>query len=343
MLGQDVVRVAGAVGYTRAQLDVTDRDAVADAIGPGDVVINCAAWTDVDGAEEHEDEALTHQPRRRPQRRRGRRHRRLRLERLRLRRHQGRAVPRVGPGQPAVGLRAHQARRRARNRGGQPAPPDRPLLLAVRRRREELRGDDARARSRGPGRGRPGRLPDLHRPPRRGAGRARAQRGLRRPPPRRERLLLVVRVRRARSSRGPAPTRASSPAPPPSSRARRRGPPTPCSPASAATGCPPGSEGLDAYLGVQGMKLLVTGAAGFIGSTYVRLVQDEHDVTVLDKLTYAGRRENLPGRSSWSSARSRTATSSSSSPRAWTRSSTSPPSPTSTARSPTRTPSPART
>ncbi len=42
------------------------------------------------------------------------------------------------------------------------------------------------------------------------------------------------------------------------------------------------------------MKLLVTGAAGFIGSTYVRLVQGGHDVTVLDKLTYAGRRENLP-------------------------------------------------
>jgi dTDP-glucose 4,6-dehydratase len=42
------------------------------------------------------------------------------------------------------------------------------------------------------------------------------------------------------------------------------------------------------------VKLLVTGAAGFIGSTYVRLVKDEHDVTVLDKLTYAGRRENLP-------------------------------------------------
>jgi dTDP-glucose 4,6-dehydratase len=42
------------------------------------------------------------------------------------------------------------------------------------------------------------------------------------------------------------------------------------------------------------MKLLVTGGAGFIGSTYVRLVKDEHDVTVLDKLTYAGRRENVP-------------------------------------------------
>jgi dTDP-glucose 4,6-dehydratase len=42
------------------------------------------------------------------------------------------------------------------------------------------------------------------------------------------------------------------------------------------------------------VKLLVTGAAGFIGSTYVHLVSGEHDVVVLDKLTYAGRRENLP-------------------------------------------------
>jgi dTDP-glucose 4,6-dehydratase len=42
------------------------------------------------------------------------------------------------------------------------------------------------------------------------------------------------------------------------------------------------------------VKLLVTGAAGFIGSTYVHQLHGEHDVTVLDKLTYAGRRENLP-------------------------------------------------
>ena len=41
------------------------------------------------------------------------------------------------------------------------------------------------------------------------------------------------------------------------------------------------------------MKLLVTGGAGFIGSTYVRLFADAHELVVLDKLTYAGRRENL--------------------------------------------------
>jgi dTDP-glucose 4,6-dehydratase len=43
------------------------------------------------------------------------------------------------------------------------------------------------------------------------------------------------------------------------------------------------------------VRLLVTGAAGFIGSTYVRVVLDGRDdeVVVLDKLTYAGRRENL--------------------------------------------------
>src|SRR5918992_2409367 len=46
--------------------------------------------------------------------------------------------------------------------------------------------------------------------------------------------------------------------------------------------------------GSAGVKLLVTGGAGFIGSTYVRLFRDRHEILVLDKLTYAGRRENVP-------------------------------------------------
>jgi len=43
------------------------------------------------------------------------------------------------------------------------------------------------------------------------------------------------------------------------------------------------------------MRLLVCGGAGFIGSTFVRLRLREHgdEVTVLDKLTYAGREENF--------------------------------------------------
>jgi dTDP-glucose 4,6-dehydratase len=46
------------------------------------------------------------------------------------------------------------------------------------------------------------------------------------------------------------------------------------------------------------MRILVAGGAGFIGSNYVRLrlgAHPEDSVRVLDKLTYAGRRENLGG------------------------------------------------
>jgi dTDP-glucose 4,6-dehydratase len=43
------------------------------------------------------------------------------------------------------------------------------------------------------------------------------------------------------------------------------------------------------------MRLLVCGGAGFIGSSFVRLRVRDHgdEITVLDKLTYAGRLENL--------------------------------------------------
>jgi dTDP-4-dehydrorhamnose reductase len=65
MLGRDVLLAAGnaghdVVGYGRAELDVTNPETVArrfDLERP-DVVINCAAWTDVDGAETVEDQAF---------------------------------------------------------------------------------------------------------------------------------------------------------------------------------------------------------------------------------------------------------------------------------------------
>lgn len=42
-------------------------------------------------------------------------------------------------------------------------------------------------------------------------------------------------------------------------------------------------------------RLLVTGGAGFIGSNFVHHVLDhtDHEVVVLDKLTYAGDRKSV--------------------------------------------------
>jgi dTDP-4-dehydrorhamnose reductase len=60
MLGQDLVAVLAGrevTALTRTQLDICDPSAVAAAVSGHDVVVNAAAWTDVDGAEEHEAEA----------------------------------------------------------------------------------------------------------------------------------------------------------------------------------------------------------------------------------------------------------------------------------------------
>jgi dTDP-4-dehydrorhamnose reductase len=65
MLGHDVqsaVRSAGhePIALTRADCDLGDAASTRDAVRAAspDAVINCAAWTNVDGAETHEDEAL---------------------------------------------------------------------------------------------------------------------------------------------------------------------------------------------------------------------------------------------------------------------------------------------
>ena len=61
MLGRDVVAAAGDVGHeavalARADLDITNAAAVRAAVlaARPDAVVNCAAWTDVDGAEAQE-------------------------------------------------------------------------------------------------------------------------------------------------------------------------------------------------------------------------------------------------------------------------------------------------
>ena len=65
MLGRDVVRACElrghrVLGLTHAELDIDDGPAVDAAVGRvrPDAVVNCAAWTDVDGAEQHETDAL---------------------------------------------------------------------------------------------------------------------------------------------------------------------------------------------------------------------------------------------------------------------------------------------
>jgi dTDP-4-dehydrorhamnose reductase len=64
MLGTDLVDTLRSHGRdvtaaTRDTVDLLDLDAVTDLVADHDVVVNCAAWTAVDDAEEHEDQALT--------------------------------------------------------------------------------------------------------------------------------------------------------------------------------------------------------------------------------------------------------------------------------------------
>jgi dTDP-4-dehydrorhamnose reductase len=64
MLGRDVVRACQVrghrvIGLTHTDLDITDGASVDEVVSGSrpEAVVNCAAWTDVDGAEDHEPEA----------------------------------------------------------------------------------------------------------------------------------------------------------------------------------------------------------------------------------------------------------------------------------------------
>ncbi|MDT0346417.1 dTDP-4-dehydrorhamnose reductase [Streptomyces litchfieldiae] len=64
MLGRELLTVLAAdpgarvTAASRATLDITDANAVTAAVAGHDLVVNAAAWTDVNGAEAHEAEAV---------------------------------------------------------------------------------------------------------------------------------------------------------------------------------------------------------------------------------------------------------------------------------------------
>ena len=259
MLGQDLQQaLAGrdVTALSRADLDITDQEAVDAAVAGHDVVVNAAAYTKVDDAESHEDDAHAVNARGpevlatpRPSRRR---EARARLHRLRLRRHRDRAVRRGRARRPARRLRPDESR----GRGG--GPRGRPRLvvhragrLALRRRRPELREDDGPARGLARHRQRrhgPGRSADLDRGPgtadRRAPRRGRPRRRL----PRHERRAgLLVRLHEGDLHRGRSRSRAGAARP----TARRSSGPLPVR-RTACSGTTPGP--------VRGSPRCATGA-----------------------------------------------------------------------------------
>ena len=319
MLGRDVERACELRGHdgprrsTRADLDITDAAAV-DAAIAGVAPRRRRQLRRLDRRRRRRGPTRTRRrgstarraglvaSRGRERRRQGR----LPLDRLRLRRAtSGSPYVESDITAPLSAYGRSQARRRDLGRDRQRAPFHRPLVVALRRRA----GATSSRRCCAIGADQPevivvsdqvgcptytAHLAGLDR------GAARGRR-LRRPSPRRRRLVLVVRVRagdlRPGRARVPGDGRHHRHADAQGAAARA----TRCSAASAtdAVRLPSWRQGLAAYLrrardarGRRAMKLLVAGGAGFIGSGYVRhrlATHPDDTVRVFDKLTYAGR------------------------------------------------------
>ena len=289
------------MGSPAPTLDVTDAARCSRRCA-GATVINCAAYTDVDGAEA-ESEAAT------PVNADGARNvaeaagaRDLRLDRLRLRRREARAVRRVRPVGAALGVRPLEARGRASHRGRErgPASSCAPRGCSAPAARNFV-DDDARAGRASAGSSgwwttRSAAPPSPATSPMR-SSRSRAATSAA--------FLHVAGRARARGSSSPRDLRArrrgrrmSAPARPRSSRVPRPPGQLGARRASAARpSCPPGRTASTPIWGCAREAARDRRRRLHRLDLRAPLHSGEHEIVVLDKLTYAGpARERAGGR-----------------------------------------------
>ncbi len=274
MLGHDVLRAGERashepIGLTREELDISDRTAVDSALerSAPQALINCAAYTDVDGAQEHAD--LAHAVNSDGAANLARAAARARIPLLHVssdyvfsgvpqRDADGRPRPYVESDEPAPQSVYGQSKLAGERHvlDASAEPRRRAQLVALRHRWAQLRRDDAAARRRAREhrrRRRPGRMPDMDGAPRARAHRAsRARRGGARSPCGRRRGLAGTDSRARSSGRPRCPARSH----PTSTAAMGRPAPRPAYSALASERddvlpMPPWQDGLAGYLAAR--------------------------------------------------------------------------------------------